>query len=269
MARTLKQIQDGMVAAHNADTDLAPLNNSSATARWRLIYFVVAASIHLYEVMMDALRLELEAIRDESIPGTVEWYRRKAFEWQNGHSLLMIDGRPSYAVDDPVARIIARSAVLETPTGGLLIKVAKDNGGVLQALTGGELGSITGFYREIHFAGTPVALLSQNADLLRISGQLWFDATMDPAALATAAEAAVAAYLGGLPFNGRIRQTEVMAAILAVDGITDAASLLVETNPGAGWIALTREAVPVSGWLILDASYPFLTAITWNADVRP
>lgn len=257
-----------MLAAHQAEPALAPLSNTSATSRFRLLYFIIAGTIYAFEVVMDKLKADVEAIRDAAVPGTVEWYRLKAFDWQNGHSVVMLAGKPGYAVDDTAARLVARSAVLELPAGGLIIKVAKATGTTLSALTSTELASLTGFYREIHFAGTPISVLSQNADLVKVTGTVYHDGTLAVATVATAIDKALEGYLGSRPFNGRIRHSEVIATIMAVAGVTDVTSLSVMVDAGGGHAPIGREYQPQSGWFKLDAAAPTLTNLIWNADVQ-
>lgn len=268
MARKIAQIVGLMEAAHAAEPSLSPLNNTSATARWRLIYYVVASAIFAYEVLMDKLRAEVEEIRDASVPGTVEWYRLKAFDWQNGHPVILVAGRPGYAVDDPASRIVARSAVLELPTGGLIVKVAKASSGGLSALNSTELASIVGYYREIHFAGTPVAVLSQNADVLKITGTVYHDGTLAASDVSAAIDVAIKNYLAARPFNGRIRYAEIMAEIMAVAGVSDLLAMAVLVDAGGGFLAIGREHQPQSGWYILDTASSTFTNITWVADVQ-
>jgi hypothetical protein len=268
MARTISQIVGLMEAAHAAEPSLSPLNNTSATARWRLIYYVVATVIFGFEVLMDRLKAEVEEIRDASIPGTVEWYRLKAFDWQNGHAVVLVSGRPGYAVDDPASRIVARSAVLELPTGGLIVKVAKASGGVLSALNSTELASIVGYYREIHFAGTPVAVLSQNADVIKITGTVYHDGTLATSDVAAAIDVALKAYLAGRPFNGRVRYAEILAVLMAVAGVSDISGMAVLVDAGGGFLPIGREHQPQSGWYILDTASSTFMNITWVADVQ-
>lgn len=268
MARSINQIMSLMLAAHQAEPGLAPLNNTSATSRFRLFYYVVAATIYASEVLMDRLKGEVEAIRDAAVPGTVEWYRLKAFDWQNGHAVVMVAGKPGYAVDDPAARLVARSAVLELPTGGLIIKLAKASGSTLSALSSTELASIAGFYREIHFAGTAVSVLSQNADLFKVSASVYHDGTLSVATVATAIDAVLEAYLGSRPFNGRIRYAEVLQTMMSAPGVTDVTNLQVSVDAGAGHVPIGREYQPQSGWFELDSSSPTISNVTWVADVQ-
>ena len=112
MARTTNDIQQAMIDGLLAERpDLSP----SGVAEWRLWTRVVASAIHLFEVLLDRFRVEMEEVADKVTPGTARWYADQCRRFQNGHELLFDEHSAQlyYAEDDPATRIIDVVAVTE------------------------------------------------------------------------------------------------------------------------------------------------------------
>ena len=62
MARTITEIFNDMVARKDAEASLSGLTSASQSAIWRLLFWVQAQSINLFEQLMDALKVEIQTM---------------------------------------------------------------------------------------------------------------------------------------------------------------------------------------------------------------
>lgn len=129
MARTAAQIFEDMVTAKNAETSLADLNSTSATAFWRLVFWVCANGIAVLETLWDAFKVAIQSLLDSQQVGNVDWYRKQILAFQYGDSLVFLNDKYQYSTIEDTHKIIARCAIVESndPSVGavLRVKVAK------------------------------------------------------------------------------------------------------------------------------------------------
>src|SRR5690606_12624815 len=88
MARTISEIQQSIIAAKEADANLATLNSTSKTAMWRLYTYIVAVCAWTVETLFDTLKAEVTDILDRLKPHTARWYAEKSLAYQHGFNLL-------------------------------------------------------------------------------------------------------------------------------------------------------------------------------------
>lgn len=221
MARTIKDIQQGMIDDLRAERpDLSP----SAASEWRLWTWVVAASIHLFEVILDEFRSEVNSAADKIIPGTIRWYAEQCRRFQNGHELLF-DGQTAklyYAQDDPSSRIISVVAVSEG-TDSLSIRVAKrDTQNRIVPLTSDELRNFTGYVDSIKFAGTQIITVSTNADRVRYDVEAVYDPAVPATTVRERITEAIEKFRDRQDFDSILYRQRFLAAVMAADGVVTA-----------------------------------------------
>ena len=229
MARDINVIQAEIIAAVQADPNLAGLTSPSAVAIWRLWTRVVAASLETEEQLNDLFRAELEQLAREAVPGTADWLQKRVLEFQydalNPQIVTVIDGKATYSTVDENLRIVTRAAVVEQSNGRVLVKVAKDDGaGGLDPLSALELTALTGYLDAIGFVGIPIDTLSLNADRVRVGVpiNIYYLRQYDPAIVKANIITAIDDYLKNISvgnFNGVIIKTDFIDAIQAVDGV--------------------------------------------------
>lgn len=249
MARTINEIQQGMTDALSAErADLSP----SATAEWRLWTWVVATAIHLFEVILDRFRTEMDEVADKITPGTVRWYVEQCYRFQNGHELLFDDRTAQlyYAVDDPAARIIDVVAVTETKEK-LSIKVAKrDAQNRIVPLSSDELHNFTGYIDAIKFAGIETTTVSTNADQVRYELEVFYDPDVPVTTVRDRVLAALDAFRSDRDFNSTLYRQKFIAAAMTPDGVVTVDLKSMERK-SAGM----EEFAPVGVADELDAGY--------------
>ena len=209
-----------------------------------------------------------------AIPHTAFWYAARAKEFQFGDLLQATDGPVQYAVVDTSKRIINAAAVKELVSGAasiLIIKVAKESGLQLTALSNAELTAFKGYINSIRDAGVVVQVVSQNADLLKLQLDIYYNAIVPIADIQANVEVAIIKYLKSLPFDGVFRVLSLVDAIQQVEGVVDIKTVLAEattaytTTPNYVPIDVFYETV--AGYINVDPNFPLTSQINFIANV--
>lgn len=279
MARELQEIYQAIVDEKDNQTSLqglAPqadslddfkndLNSSSKVAKWRLFAYLVALAIWTLEVLWDMFKKEIQEIVDKSPAGTSQWYQDQVFDYQEGYALTYINDKYQYTTIDEAAKIVKLCAVIERNDGVLLIKVAKLSANNPVPLTTVEYNALQGYLQKIKFAGTPIALISDVADLLKIVGEVFYDPLFPLPTLKTNVEQAVTNYIKNLPFNGVFKVNSLIDAVQEVQGVTDFVPSAVEAKYGAlPYTNVTRTYIANAGYLGIDSAFPLSSALTYT-----
>ena len=228
MARDITTIQNEIISAVQADANLAGLTSPSAVSIWRLWTRIIAASLETEEQLNDLLRLEMEQLAREAVPGTADWLQKRVLEFQydalNPQIVTVIDGKATYTTVDASLRIVTRAAVVEQSNGRVLVKVAKDDGaGGLEPLNALELTALTGYLDAIGFVGIPIDSISLQADRLRFYVDIYYLRQYDPTIVKANIITAVDEYLSNLSvidFNGTITRSDLIEVIQHVEGVS-------------------------------------------------
>jgi len=252
MARTIADIQQTIIAAKNADTTLAGLNSSSATAIWLLWTYIVAVCHWTLENLFDAHRKEVADLLEASRPHTLQWYVPRAKQYQHGDTLPPDSDVYATPTTDPAVRIIQFAAAAELTTL-VRIKAATLAGGTLAPLTSGQLTAFAAYMQQIKDAGVRLQVTSGSPDVLRVAVRIYYDplvldssgARLDGTA-ATPVKNAVKQFLTTLPFNGLFILNSLVGAIEAVEGVRIAEIVLAEaTYASLPFTPVTVEYLPM------------------------
>lgn len=225
MAQTVAYWQNKMLAAIAADSTLSAMTSPSQVAIFRLLTFVVATCINLFEQTLDIFKTEVETIAEEAVPGTETWVQNEVFKFQYSATspqvVQLVDFVPSYPTIDTTLQIITRCSVKTLPTNKVVsIKVAKSDPPA--PLAGAELTSLTAYLDDISFAGVQYSVISLDPDKLFMVADIYYNGQYS-AVISTNVIAAINAYLAALPFDGIIRVSKLIDAIQSVAGVTDVA----------------------------------------------
>jgi hypothetical protein len=278
MARTIKAIQDEIIAAKDAQAGLSGLTSGSATAIWRLWTYIIATAIYSMELLWDLHKAEVADMIATQKPHTLRWYQQKALDFQYGSALP--NGQDTYdnslLTPDQVAaqQIVVAAAAVESPTA-LLIKVVRENAGELTAVTNDQYNAIESYFQEIKDAGIALQLISTDPDKLKLDLEMLYDPQVldDTGARLDGTNSnpvkdAVNAYLRALEFNGRFVLAHLIDAMQAVEGIHIPTVLSCQAarfdNPSFTNVNVSYD--PYSGAMrIYD--YDVDVTVTWIADV--
>lgn len=229
MARKTEEIIEEMLVLKNNHTVLSNLSGS-ASAIWRLFFFIVASAIRTLELLFDLLKKEINGIIDLLKPHTTRWYANKAKLFQYGDNLMTDSDRyDNTAKTDEqlkIAQIVAYSAVVDLGKAGLIVKLAKESGSDLAPLSDQELTAFRDYMARIKDAGVFAEIISKEADRLRLSLIVHYNPLvlnsegqrLDGEKLTPVADA-IRDYLKNLPFNGILALAYLVDALQAVEGV--------------------------------------------------
>lgn len=252
MARTKEEIRIEIEAAKDAEPTLANLTSSSNTAIWRLLIDIVTEAIYILELLWDGLKTEVETLAAQRQSGTTGWYAQKVLDWQYGDSVTMLNYVPGYILIDETKKIAKKVSVNEK-NGGIIIKVAKDDGGVLIPLTNDEVTALQTYVNEIKFAGTATGIVSLNADIAKPNLKIYYDGQLDTVELETALEQALNDFLNNIPFDGILHLQKMVDSIQLVNGVNDleVIELKCKANTAGSYTSVTLSYEPESGYFEL------------------
>ena len=262
MARTVAEIQQAIIDAKNADTNLAGLNSVSQTAIWRLWTFVTATVQTIHEQLWDAFRVEIETKIQAGVWGTLPWFASVAKAFQYGDAVEeLVDNQP-YSVIDEAKKIVTLASVAES--GNLLnIKVAKGTPENPTALSGAELTAFTTYINKMKPAGVIVNTISLDADEFHITANVYYDGQYLLADIETAVQSAIESHLFAIPFDGVFYKNKLTDAIDSVTGVVniDQDSAEMRAVQGANNTLITTKYSTIAGYLRLDLGNYNLTFI--------
>jgi len=270
MARSIAQIQASIVAAKNADATLSGLTSSSATAIWLLWTWVVATAMWAHENLFDAHKAEVQTIIKTQVPHGVAWYETTAKAFQYGYALPA--DAVVYDTIDAAAQVVNFAAAIET-TNKLRIKVASLSGVNLAPLSDAQLTAFTAYMNRVKDAGVRLQCTSAVGDNLRMAMTVYYDPLVIDATGKrldgtndTPVLSAIEAFIDGLTFNGKLIVTNVIDAVLAVEGVTTVTLTYCAAQYGAfPYAAIAASYTPDAGYLVLDAAY-FNANTTYQPD---
>jgi len=222
MARTIEQIQAGIIADIQATPELVEANSTSRRAIWRLFTFVQASAILLLEQIIDVFTAENDLKISKAIPATASWLNAKVFEFQysatNPQIVQLVNFAPAYPVTDTSLRLITRCAVVTTIANQVIIKVAKSEPPT--ALTSTELSSLQSYINNIGIVGVSYNCQSLASDKLFIDAEVYYDGQYSNVISTTVIDA-INAFLSRLSFNGVLKVSDIELAIRNVVGVND------------------------------------------------
>lgn len=285
MARTISVIKQQIIDTKNGQASLAGLNSPSQTAIWNLWAYVTAVSINLFEQLLDIFTAKIEAYIAVAGIGTIPWLRVQVLKFQFSATIsqyvqlntttLVID----YPIIDPTLRILSRAAVSQQANRVVSVKVAQQEPPV--QLTSPMFTALSSYLNEIAFAGTQINIINANADSLIASGTVFYTGQY-AATIQSDVITALNSYCTGLSsnanFGSAVKATDVIKAILAVNGVTDFRPTEVSVRPDLVSITLRNKIfelssgtdqvsfTPVSGYIIPEATtgWDFGTTLSFS-----
>lgn len=223
MARSIATIQKQITDAVAADAVLGTkLTSTSKRAIWRLWTFITAVSVNVLEQAIDVMTAIIEAIVATGAPGTPTWLQAQVFKFQYSATTPQVAQLINFAVVYPVVdatlRIITRCSVTTDVNNTVTIKVAK--GEPPAALAALELSALQSYIQLQGVAGVSYNCISNDPDRLYVQADVYY-VGLYSSVIQTNVIAAINSYIAGIPFNGRIKVSDLELAIKAVAGVED------------------------------------------------
>lgn len=235
MARTTSQIKDSITAEYISKPEIIEKYSLLPGLTFNDQFSLVSFDNIMFSIIAFALSIHekiVETNAENSRPHNIAWYKEKAMEFMDGLDLVWVNGFFAYDltnVDDAEQRqIIDRCAVLESDSGELVFKVAKDNAGTIEPLSEAELLRFKSYMGLIKDAGNQLRIINQPADLLRVSLTVYVNVQIIDLVtgrlLNTAEEIypvqdAIDLYLQNLDFNGRFVKSFFQDAVQSATGV--------------------------------------------------
>jgi hypothetical protein len=267
MTPTIQEIKAQILAAKSEQESLAGLDSTSNVAIYNLWAYVVASVAWALYSFLDLFQVEMNAQIANQKVGTTKWYQQKALGYLHGVPLIAESDRFDTSGYNDLqlaqAKIVGRAAVNELELGNrksLFIKVAKESGGNLQALTAQERNGVEQYFARIKFAGTKLFIFSDKADDLRLEIDFYYnsliytdsgvkiDGTNNEPVQDTIRD-----YLRNLRFNGEFTVAELEKRLRVLEGAADQEVYVMRAaanyeNP-PNYIAIDSSYIANSGYM--------------------
>jgi hypothetical protein len=263
MARTITDIQNEIIAQVQGNATLSLLlTSNSKTAIWRLTTYVVAVCIWTLETLFDIHTTDVNEVISKLKPHSLRWYAEKARAFQFGYNLVddadIYDNSTLTDTQIEASKVVDYAAVVEQERG-LRIKVAKDNGTDLAALSNTELNAFKEYMKRIKDAGVRLNITTGAADGLKLGLDIYYnplviksDGTRLDGTNAEPVQTAIKTYLKNLPFNGVFVLQSIVDVLQGVDGVTIAHLTQAQAQYGAlPYQSFAVKYLPDSGYLRL------------------
>jgi hypothetical protein len=249
----------------------------------RLMCYSFSVAAAFIEQLMDIMKGDIEIIAAQTPAMSALHIQKKMFEFQysasNPQFLTVTGAVPSYAIIDPILRIITACSVTSTIPNEVLVKVAKsDPFTALDPST--ELASAQSYLNQIGTAGIQYTVKSTDPDLLYIQADIYYNGQYT-SMLATVV-ATLKDFLKNLSvtnFNGALKVSDVERLIRDIPGVNDVVIMNMKARnydlPFASAISLVtdgdvvaRQWMPVAGYLVEETTsgQDFATNITLHAE---
>lgn len=239
MARSISTIQQQLLNEKAAQTALSGLTSTSQTAIWRLLIYIQAVGINIFEQVLDVFKADIEAKVALSAPATPQWIQDKVFKFQYNTNLpsganvvsILPDFSIGYTIVDVPSRVVGQCSIVVASNKTILVKVA-DKSTPPAPLSAPIQSALASYLDAILPAGLFAAPVSLNPDLLYVQAEVYYQGQYQ--GIKGQVEAALNNYLASFKdnkFDGLIRISEVEVAILSVQGVTDCKLINVKARP--------------------------------------
>lgn len=249
------------------DNDLALIQSPSQDATWEFwasLWAYLSWLLHSFWIVYQA-RLKKAAL--EVIPHNEHWYSVKALQFQLGDTLDATNGKVIYPLIDESKQIVKAASVKSTSNGDVILKVAKKNALGLEPLSSPELIAFRGYMNSIQDAGVSLFVVSQNADLLKVLIDVYYNPIIPLATMRANVEVAINNYLQNLPFDGIVRITKLIDAIQAVEGVVDIeikdCQASTSYTSSSSFVPVEVFYETVAGYINIDPNYPLSSQLNF------
>lgn len=258
MARSIETVLQQMLDYKTTRAELDVFTNTSKTAIWKLLLYIVAFGIVILEKIFDAHLEEVDNKLIQLKPHSSSWYQQQVLAFQYGQSLVQgkYDNTGKTAEQIEASKIIKNVGIVENNTGRLLIKVAKISNSELTKLTTGELLALNSYIQQIKDAGVNVLVSSLDADNCKIDITVYIDPLVINAignnitTNTPVVNNAIFNYLKGLPFNSEFTNMSLVDAIQQVEGVRIVQINTVKAKPSS-----SSDYTTINARYVAEAGY--------------
>lgn len=227
-----------------------------------ILFYVFATALWAVEKLFDLHVSEVENEIEQLEPHTLLWYVNKAKAFMYGYKLITdcdyYDTSDMSDTDIEAAKVVKYAVATESNTV-VYLKVAGEEDGSPCQLSDNEITALTSYMNSVKDAGVSIKLINDPADQMKISLKVYYDPALlanDGTSLADGdnpVENAIISVLTNLPFNGVFRNSDLLAAVQAVDGVeaVDILSVKTKTSTAEEWSDVSGYACPAAGYYVI------------------
>ena len=239
MARTINEIGKGMKEALIADETVQEAyglvpgrtfeEQFSKVSIEAILIYVVASVAWLQEQLWEVFRAETEGRINDAYVTSLNWYYRKALDFQKGDSLTFDEKTYSfrYLNVDTAKQVVKNVAIRQVMDENVTKLKVYFSGANKRPITGDVRTSFEGYMREIGAAGTHFLFVSEAPDVLRVHLHIYYDAlVLDSAGTrldggGKPVEETIESYLNSLEYGGVFYASKLVDMIQATEGVKD------------------------------------------------
>jgi len=258
MARTISDIKTSLGNAYISQTlvqtiySLTPADVTmgfdalfSLVSVESISFYAIAFAINLFELILDAFRIEIQTKVDGAYIANKPWWKGQALAFQKGYNLIL---NPktfvwSYALIDTTAQIVKRVAVRETVQEDgackLKILVATENDGTVAALLAADLNLFSIYANQIKPGGVLLQIISDSGDVVDFGLTINYNALLLTSAGLSILNGnypvndAITGFITTLnnsTFGGDLNLTKLIDSIQIAEGVIDAKITQLKIN---------------------------------------
>lgn len=273
MARTIAEIKKDMadtfikeravISAYGLDGKKTFDQQFSPVSIENILFYVFAVALWTLEKLFDAHTEEVDDRIEQLEPHTLRWYVNKAKAFMFGYRLVTdtdyYDTTGMSETDIDAARVVKYAVATESNTV-VYLKVAGEKEGNPCLLTDSQFSALNSYINEIKDAGVSVQIRNEEADDMKMRAMVYYDPTLlssDGVSLTDGGkpvEDAVRSVITNLPFDGVLRKSDLLAAIIAVPGVevADIINLDVKSHASESWTSVIGYNRPYSGYYKIE-----------------
>jgi hypothetical protein len=268
MARTINEIQNGMLTAIASNEVLAlQLTSTSKAAIFRLFVFIVASAIWLLEMLFDNHYKEVQEVIKRDKAHRPSWYKTKALSFQYGFAL--IPDTDEYNNTGHTEEEIQNSKVIKyaavTSSGGQLsIKIATESAGILSPITPEVKSAFEAYILEITDCGVKYIVVNHLPDILLLNFKIFINPlVLDSNGMSILngnypVQDAINEYMKELPFDGELVLAHLIDKLQKAEGVViphliNAESQAIDINTNVYNVAqpIDVKTIPESGYFTI------------------
>lgn len=259
-----------------AQSLLTSLTTTSKVAIWRLIFYVVAVAIWIFEN-----QIEQTVVRSKA--STLPWWIKTIKSFQYGDTLVWNGDAYVYSTIDSTKQIINQCAIIVV-NGTFYIKVATLDAttNLLTPLDNQQISALESYINQVMPAGTDYLIITDVPDKLQLVYTVYVDPTIVYLNVSNTSDVlngslltdstsfpvqnAINNYIQFLDnnnFNGTLFVSQLTQAILNTNGVSNAIANTVKAKYGIlsyqDILATESQSyIANAGYLIIDTTYPLV-----------
>ena len=237
-------------------TPLDELTSESKVSVWRTFVYIFAYfSVTIRELFTSFVEY-VESVFAKNQPGTLYWWIEQIKKFQYGDTLEFLDGVFKYSIIDEEKQIVKQIA-LESLDRLLTFKVASmDDSNNLIPLTTPQVEALTAYVDKIKFPGTNISIISQEADNLRLTYRVYYNAQIHKIDLDAAIRAVANNYLSKLVFNGKFSITGLTDEFQKINGVINPVCTIAEAKnhyeAESDYAAIMDYYIAAAGYMMIN-----------------